>query len=113
MRKLVVLFPILVATLAACEEPVACTDHLAYAVTIDLEDADGEPVTDATVTYAVDGGSPEACESFQDGTYVCGPEVEGAIRVVAERDGLEASMDFDIAADQCHVIGEAATLVLE
>lgn len=113
MRKLVVLFPFLLGALAGCEEEIACTDLLAWSVTIDLQDADGNPVEDAEVTYSADGAAAEPCENGTNGEYYCGPEIAGPLTIVAGKDGLSATMDFDIDADECHVIGESATLTLE
>ncbi|GDX83143.1 hypothetical protein LBMAG42_49540 [Deltaproteobacteria bacterium] len=103
--------------LAGCPETEhACTDLAAASVTAHVEDADGNAIADATATFTVDGGAAQDCESFTDGTYVCGWEQTGVIAVTIEKDGFVAAtqeVTVGMDADQCHVEQETLNFVLE
>lgn len=100
--------------LFGCEEPggQVCTTEARYSTTITVEDAGGTPVTDAEVTYSVDGSAFTDCESFGDGSYACGIEEDGAFRIQVEHEGSTETIDLDIESDECHVIQQTATVTL-
>lgn len=84
-------------------------------VSVSVTAEDGTPITDAMVTYSVDGVEMGACEAWPGGGWVCGFEVPGHFVVTATAVGYEpASAEVDIAMDAqgCHVLGEAVTLTL-
>lgn len=114
MHKLA-LVPALIALAIGCtpQDDGACTAIAVYSVTVDVQDADGNPIGDADVVYTVDGGAEQDCEAAEEGTWLCGVEVRGEIEVFAIADEGEADMAFDVEADRCHVIPQSGTLVLE
>ena len=81
--------PILLA-LVGCDRPIqACPAIAQSSVQIDLTDADGAPIPAANVQFSVDGGATQDCESWDDGTYVCGWEQVGEFVISIEADGYE------------------------
>lgn len=100
------------SVLVACERNIACTDLFAYSVSLQVEDADGAPIDDATVQYNVDGGAFSDCENLGGGNYACGGEEDGDLTVTVAWSGAEDTMDFQIESDECHVIGQSATFVM-
>lgn len=113
MRSLIVALALVAA---ACQTETACTDIAVASVSLDVADTTGAAVTGATVTFTTDGGEPEDCEEIGDGAYVCGFEVAGALEVTVAKDGYAAQTEsFDIASDECHVIGQTwdVTLALQ
>ncbi len=103
---------ILFFVLAACTTP--CTDLAAASVSVTLTNRDGEKVDDGTVTFTVDGGVTQDCESFTGGEYICGWEQSGHIVVTAIADGYgDVTGEVDVAADECHVIEEHLDLQLD
>lgn len=93
----------------------ACTEEARSSVTVNVKDGAGAAVTDATVTYTVDGGASKTCESIlMDGTYVCGYEEEGAFVVTATKGAMTATQNITIGKtpDGCHVEGQTITLTL-
>ena len=98
--------------LAGCEKTIACTDLYAYGVSIEVQDDTGALIDDAIVQYNADGGAFEDCENLGNGSYACAGEQDGAITVRVEWNGATETMDFDIESDECHVIGQSATIVM-
>lgn len=112
-KTMMCVIPMLVMGCDSVVEDISCTLDLRYSVTVSVEDDAGDPVTDATVTYSVDGETPVACEQAMDGLYPCGPEIEGDITVSATADGLGTDeQTVTVSADECHVITESVTLIL-
>ncbi len=94
----------------------ACTDIAMASVSLSVADLDGLPVTDATVTYTVDGGASMDCESWDDGQYVCGWEKPGTIVVTVEKEGfvtVTETLEVGMTEDECHVEGEVLAVTLE
>jgi hypothetical protein len=94
---------------------IACTAEARSSVTVTVVDGNGDPVTDATVTYTVDGGDPQQAEPFPDGTFVAGWELAGTFTVTAQKDGfLPAQETVTVAMDEvgCHVVSQTVQLVL-
>lgn len=95
-----------------------CTALFAYGLHVTVrEDAMGSPrICDAIVT-ASDGDFEETLEPqgpASDCVYVGAGERAGTYRVEAAKDGYAtvAEDGVVVAADECHVIGEAVDLVL-
>lgn len=113
MRKLALstlVFASLAATTACSELPpgTACTEIAITSVNLTLFDLDtGEPVLDADVQYAVDGGDFQPCENWgEDNTFQCGVEEAGAFEIVVDAEGYELlELELDVDEDECHVIG--------
>lgn len=92
----------------------ACTTEARASVTVKVVDASGTPVTDASVTFAVDDEPARACESFPDGSYACGFEIAGEFVIGVARNGeskLE-KLTIGMTADGCHVEGKSITITL-
>jgi hypothetical protein len=95
---------------------LACTEIAVSSLNLSVEAPDGSAVIGADVQYTVDGSDPEPCQSWDDGTYVCGYEDSGSIEATVKADGyLEASVVVEVPMDDsgCHVVSQSATLTLE
>lgn len=105
---------LLLLSLFACSTEVACTDLAAYSTTVSVVDATGNRVVGITGTYTVDGGESKPCESWDAGELVCGVEEAGHFVISVSADGYEAAtVEADVGADECHVIGEVLHVTLE
>lgn len=116
MSRLLALVPAL-ALLVACEERADCTLEARASVTLTVQDAAGNALTDATATYTVHG-TTAPCEAITDGgnTLVCGWETPGEFVITASAPGFEdKSISVDVWQDdeECHVDGVAQTIVLD
>ncbi len=82
-----------------------CTDMFAYGVNVTLTDADGQSVSEATVTLS-EGAYVEAMEELSDGTYVGAGERAGTYTLTIEAEGFEsvAIEGIFVDEDECHVI---------
>jgi len=123
MRSLfVVVFPCLVAcgdkddrdssgTATTSED---CSLDVRTSVLVDVSAASGEDLSSvATVTYTVDGTESECSELFDVG-FGCGAELEGDFILRASAEGYEDAEDtVTVEADDCHVITQSVSLVLE
>ena len=91
-----------------------CSLDVRTSVLVDVRAASGEDLSSvATVTYTVDGTESECAELF-DGGFGCGAELVGDFLLRASADGYEDAQDsVTVAADECHVITESVSLVLE
>lgn len=92
-----------------CSEVEGCTMIAVTSVNLELFDGDtGDPIVDADVQYAVDGGEFAPCENWgDDNMYACGVEEAGSFEILIDAEGYEsAELDVDIGEDECHVIGE-------
>ncbi|MBM4393042.1 MAG: carboxypeptidase regulatory-like domain-containing protein [Deltaproteobacteria bacterium] len=107
--------------LVACEldEPDngnVCTEIAMASVSLSVADLDGAPVTDATVTYTVDGGEATDCNPWADGQYACGWEQPGTIVVTVAKEGfvtVTEAVEVGMTDDECHVEGEVLAVTLE
>lgn len=115
------LVPVLAALLLGCGDGnegnngTACTEEARSSVMAKVVDGAGAAVTDAMVTYTVDGGASKTCDSVaMDGNYVCGYEEAGAFVVTATKGAMTATQNVTIVktADGCHVEGQSITLTL-
>ena len=114
---------ILLMTILGCSQHSGCTDLFAYSATIELTDQEGVAITDANITYTVDGVEGTYVESWEDGTYVVGGEESGDFVVdiyaqIPDEDGCctdigEATLEFTIESDECHVIPQSFNPDLE
>ncbi|MDC0744478.1 hypothetical protein [Polyangium mundeleinium] len=103
-------------SLAACSpssDEVACTTIAAISVTVDVVDSTGAPVTDADLTYTVNGGPSKPCEQVVENSYDCGVEESGNFVITATRDMATKSANVTVTADECHVIGQSLTMTLD
>jgi hypothetical protein len=91
---------------------VTCTDELRSSVRLTVLDPEGQPVTDADVSYSVDGAEAKPCAAA-DVSYTCGLEEEGRFVITAERGGESGVARVNVRADVCHVDPEDVTLPLE
>ena len=103
---------VLGAALAGCEEELTCTTEAVYSATVTVEDDNGDPVPDADVQYRAGEGDLMPCDELSDGAYACAPEVSGPVTVVVTSGEVTEEVDFDIDADECHVIPQSDTVTL-
>lgn len=121
----------LLLTLAACGDKaedsgtdgtdgtdgIDCSSMAVASVLVTLEPADGsfQDTTDFVVEYSVDGGDFSDCVNNPDTLdYSCGFEEPGSVVVRASADGyLPAEGMAEVGEDECHVLTETLTLVLE
>ncbi|MDI1435626.1 MULTISPECIES: hypothetical protein [Polyangium] len=102
--------------LVACSsssDEVACTTIAAISVTVDVVDATGAAVTDADLTYTVNGGPSKACEQVVENSYDCGVEEAGNFVITATRDMATKTANVTVTSDECHVIGQTLTITLD
>jgi hypothetical protein len=106
------------------EELVDCTMEFRYSATISLEDQAGNPISDAQISYTVDGVEGTYVDSWMEGEYAVGGEESGDFvveifaEVPMEDDPCcweigEATLEFTIEADECHVISDSFEPELE
>lgn len=104
------------ASAGACEptdEGPVCDDLAAVSVTVTVDDDAGQPVDDAVVTFTVDGGLTQRCQSNGDGSYQCGIELSGDFVISVVRTGFAPqTAAVTVEADECHVIGETVAVTL-
>jgi hypothetical protein len=109
--------PLLALALVACDKDtdtdtggeVGCTTESRASVTVTVTDAEGAEISDATLTYSVDGSAAQPCE----GT-ICGEEIAGELTITASARGYsDASEIVTVEGDICHVTTEELTLALE
>lgn len=106
-------------TLEVQLEPVEdtdCTDVEMPSVVASLVASDGQGLDAPEVWWGMaDAERPEApCEMSDDGSWICGWEVAGVLRVWGTAEGRSVSaVDVTVSADECHVRTEYVTLVLE
>ncbi|MDI1444093.1 hypothetical protein [Polyangium sp. 6x1] len=100
--------------LAACSsDEVACTTIAAVSVTVTVVDSTEAPVTDAELTYTVNGGAAKPCEQVVENTYDCGVEESGNFVITATRDAATKTANVTVTADECHVIGQTLTMTID
>lgn len=103
--------------LAACDlEGVACTTDFRTSVTVTVASDSALPLENVVGSYTVDGGPEKPCESIADGEFWCGGEEAGHFEITFSADNAApVTHELDVAADECHVIGEtlAVTLVAD
>jgi hypothetical protein len=92
----------------------ACTTEARSSVTVKVVDGSGAPVTDASVTFSVDGAAAQACEGFPDGSYACGFEVDGEFIIGVSKGGENKlqMVTVGMTPDGCHVDGKTITITL-
>lgn len=101
---------------ALVPEDVDCTDVEMPSVLATVEGSSGEALENVAVSWARTE-TPEdvaACEQRDDGAWVCGWEVAGALEVRAEASGhVPQVLTADVRADECHVFTETLAFRLE
>lgn len=110
-------------SLFGCNQSMVCTEVFVFSSTIELLDQDGIPIEDARISYTVDGVEGIYVESLDDGTYVVGGEEAGdfVVEIYAQipdevgccTDIGEATLEFTIEADECHVLPQSFSPELE
>ena len=120
------MFITLLSLFFACEpkeEDIACTADFRYSATLTLTDLDGNPISDAAISYTVDGEEGTYIDSWMDGEYAIGGEEAGdfVVEINVELptedpcvwDVGTATLEFTIEEDECHVISQAFEPELE
>lgn len=103
-----------VLMLVACDGSEPCSTEARGSVLVTLTDGSGGPIADATVTFRADGAAETPCDGLPDGTFVCGWEVDGDVTVTATAwRHAPATETVTVGRDDCHVLTEALTLVLD
>jgi hypothetical protein len=111
--EFVVLF--LLGLLVGCEREIACTLEAVNAVNIVLEDQEGNPITDAEISYTVEGEEGTDVMSFSDGSYALGVEQAGDYEISIYTEVYEegnsccwqegrVDISVTVESDECHVI---------
>ncbi len=103
------------APLAGCDEPVTCTADSRTSLIVTVVDAEtGEPVDTAKVEFTVDGDGPFMPQWKEAGAkFPLAMETTGTFEVTVVADGYETAVEeFEIDADECHVITQEATIEL-
>lgn len=91
-----------------------CLTNLVFSVDVAVVDANGVAVTDATLTFTVDGGPSQDCHAPTGaGTYACGDDQPGHFVITASRGGMTGSGEADVVSGECHVAPVALTIELE
>ena len=91
-----------------------CTDEARSSVQVTVTDDQGQPLTDAKVTFSVNGQAAEDCKLLGN-DYVCGWEIKGAFVITARKAGYvdaQQSVSVGELPDGCHVDGKQLTLQL-
>lgn len=100
--------------LLACPDPLECDTMAAASTSVQVVDASGAPVQEATLTWTSDTGGSGACDAMPDGVWVCGWEVSGEITVTAQAEGYEDGVgSVTVPQGECHVIQQELTIVLD
>ena len=120
------MFVTLLSLFFACEpkeEDIACTADFRYSATLTIKDQNGNLVSDADVSYTVDGAEGSYIDTWLEGEYAIGGEEAGGFVVdiiaeVATEDPCcwevgSATLEFTIESDECHVISQAFEPELE
>ena len=90
-----------------------CTAEFVYGLTITVNDAEGEPVCNATVTIT-DGDYEEVLEAIGDGQYYGAGERGGTYEIRVEAEGfISQTATQTVSEDTCHVIPESVQVTLE
>jgi hypothetical protein len=111
---LVTALSILASVACGEEPPLACTDLLAYSVSVQVAATDGPEPEGTTVVFHAEDGVEVPCERFNPGEWACGAEVAGELTVTVSAPGyLTFEQVVTVEADECHVIGESLDVVLE
>lgn len=108
-------FGLILLALTGCDggkdtgEGIDCTPDVKPSVLVSVVDVDGSEVPGAEVTYSVDGGSEQPCDTYG----ACGQETTGEFTITAAADGYtSASETLTVESNICHVITQDLALVL-
>ena len=114
----------LLGSFLACESETYCTDIFMSSVNLELLDETDSPITDADISYTVDGEEGENIQNFGNGEYAVGGEEAGdfQISIAVNTEDPEdeccwtegtANLSLSIEADECHVIPQSITPELD
>lgn len=97
---------------AGCHEEQLCTTEAEPSVVVTVVDAKLAPVTDAAVSYRVDGGAEEPCDDYSSSgnVYDCGWEQPGSFVITAERGGVKRTSAVEVEKGECHVVTAKVTV---
>jgi hypothetical protein len=109
------LFALLVVLAVSACDPSMCTLEARASLAVTVQDSAGAPITDATVTAALEGEVPRVCEpAGEDGSYLCDYfEIAGVFVVTAAKTGYGTDERTVTVTDgECHVQAESVTFAL-
>jgi uncharacterized protein GlcG (DUF336 family) len=112
MSKYVLALGLAMLVSGCSDNSVSCTDELRTSVGVTVLDAEGEPVSNATLTYTVDDAAARDCSPLDPG-YTCGIEEEGRFVITAVRGDESGEVRVTVRADECHVDPERVTIMLD
>ena len=95
------------------DEPITCTLEPWTSVVATVFDVDGSAVSDADVSYAVDGSEARACEKLIGGAYRCGVEAAGSFEIRAVYGSASKAVSVRVEREECHVITQTVSIELE
>lgn len=116
MRLLVCLLALSSSSLTACVPGgTACTLEAIAGLVVTVEDAQGEPICDATVV-AVDGDFEETLAPVggEPCAYAGAHERAGTYRIEVGKEGFQTEVVEDVVVEdgECHVAPEQVAVVL-
>lgn len=88
-----------------------CTLQANWSVLVEVVDASGAFIADATVTYCVDGGIEKPCDLLGS-RYRCGVEQDGDFTITARKGMLSKTVEIEVEEDICHVESQSLTIKL-
>ena len=110
------MFVTLLSLFFACEpkeEGLLCTTDIRSSAILTLTDQNGDPISDAVISYTVEGVEGQYLETWANGQYVIGEEESGGFVVdiiaeVATEDPCcwnvgSTTLEFTIEENECHV----------
>ena len=120
MRFMVLAFALLFSCSGKEEELMDCSAEFVSSSIIELYDPVGEAITDAEISYTVDGVEGTYIKNMENGSYAIGGEEAGTFVVsiftaipFADdpccNDVGEATLEYTIEANECHVIPQSFT----
>lgn len=96
------------------KDGTACTEMAAASVMLTVTDANDAEIPGASAEWTGPDGAAGTCDSLGNGTFNCGYEVSGEISVTVSAEGYDdVTKSVVVDHDECHVIGESLTVVLE
>lgn len=111
------LSPLALLALPACDESVDCTTEARASVQLTIVDDSGASIPDASASYTIESESwpaPQDCEDMGEGTLICGWEVEDTFHIEVQAPGYATEeLEVEVGGDECHVITEQIQVVLD
>ena len=109
------LIPALVAIVASLLGLAGCScdSSIHFSVIVNVVDASGAPINDATVTYSVDGDPAVSCGAATNSNqHICGSEIEGDFTITVTRGSEKKTQELSVDANYCHVETQSITMKL-